>query len=115
MDNGLVLNSNSGNDSRPLPLLVAEHWHFNLHYVYEDNICWYSITDWMAGLTKTKYPGDRWGKLRRTSDMQPILAQIRTFPYGTGTSQFIDDKGLYRITLNLRATKNRTALPEIKA
>ena len=52
-------------DSRPLPLIVAEKWSFPLTYVIENEIYWYSITDWVAGLTDTRYPGDRWGELRK--------------------------------------------------
>jgi hypothetical protein len=113
--NSQIVPDNIGNDDqRPLPFLVAEKWGFALYAVYEDNTTWYSITDWIAGLTSTKYPGDTWGQLRKTPDMESVLPRLRQYPYGNGTSQFIDDKGLYRIAIGLRATKNRTSLPDIK-
>lgn len=37
-------------DSRPLPLIVAEKWSFNLAYVQEDGIYWYAIVDWILSL-----------------------------------------------------------------
>lgn len=43
-------------DDRPLPMIVAEQWGFSLYYVFEDDKTWYSIRDWVIGLTGANDP-----------------------------------------------------------
>ncbi len=104
---------NSG-DERPLPLIVAEKWGFPLHVTEDDGRQWYSIRDWVAGLTSAKNPKQAWQSFRSSEEIKPLLKNVRDYPYGTGTSQFIEDRGLYRLALSLRVTQKRTALSAIK-
>jgi hypothetical protein len=103
----------SGDDERPLPVIVAEMWKFPLRVV-NDSGQWYSIRDWISGLTGTSDPLRAWQNARKAPGMQTFLERVRQYPYGSGNSYFIDDKGLYAIAINLRLVKNRTALPDIK-
>lgn len=114
MANELSFPNADSDDTRPLPFIVAERWGFPLEYVTEDDIYWYSIRDWVQGITGTDDPMRAWQNARKAPDMKPVLDRVRVYPYGAGQSQFIDDKGLYRIAINLRAKKNRPELPEIK-
>jgi hypothetical protein len=114
MDSSLIPNITQGDDDRPLPLIVAERWGFRLTYVLEDGIYWYSITDWIGGLSETTIPGDIWRKMRKKPDMASIQDILRTYPYGTSKSQFTTDKGLYRITIGMIITKYRPNLAEIR-
>lgn len=114
MNNSIVPDYPKGDNTLPLPLLVAEKWGFKLTHVYDDDTYWYSITDWIAGLSTTDFPAAVWKRLRKTPDMASVQGILRDYQYGTGQSQFTTDKGLYRITIGLKATANRPSLPEIK-
>lgn len=112
----------SENDSRPLPLLVAEKWEFSLHSVYQDEQYWYAIQDWIVGLleTDTKVASKTWNDLQRRSLISSELSDsIRTLPYlaKDGKKYEVDytsDRGLYLIAQHLRGTKERPLLREIK-
>ncbi len=100
--------------SLPLPLIVAQKWHFPLAHVQTDDGYFYAVQDWIRGLT-----GD--------SDVRKLLAKLKTqlstssrqLPYiatngKTYQVDFTDDKGLYLIAQYLRSTKARPLLAAIK-
>jgi lambda repressor-like predicted transcriptional regulator len=103
--------------STPLPLHVARLWSFPLqHHQVEDNE-FFSIKDWITGLTGSTRPGHTWenfkdrhkGGLPLVKGMLYVFADGRTF-----TMDFTTDEGLYRIAVELKITKTRPALKAIK-
>lgn len=113
----LSLFDEAADDSTPLPLIVAERWGFQLRYVIQAGQYWYAVRDWVEGLTGSTDPKRAWQSARNAPEMQPILDAIRRvrLPGTAGSlTQVIDDKGLYHIAANMRVTKSRGALAEIK-
>ncbi|HLA43059.1 MAG TPA: hypothetical protein VJZ27_06470 [Aggregatilineales bacterium] len=108
---------NNANDrSTPLPLLVAAKWGFPLQYHVEDDEYWFSVLDWISGLTGTDAvdASNMWSQ-RKTQ----TLISNKTLPYlaadgKTYQRDFTNDIGLYLIAQSLRVTKARPQLGEIK-
>lgn len=104
-------------DTRPLPLIVAKRWGFQLRYVVDGDVFWYSVRDWVAGLSNAAKPLQAWQMMRKSQEMQDVLKDIKRLRLegnAGSPSQVIRDKGLYQIAANMRPTKNRPALSEIK-
>lgn len=103
-------------DDRPLPLIMADRWGFSLQHHEQGGALHYCIQEWIAGLT-----GESLRKSQKMfSDMRPQLSvSIGQLDYTAADSKtyrvpFTDDKGLYIITQNLRATAKRPMLKEIQ-
>lgn len=113
-------------DSRPLPLIVAEHWGFSLAYIDQDGEVphyLYGVRDWLTGLVNLKYarsyieaarkPGGAFRKGRvsiRVLQEKQQSGQVADVEYVT--AEF-----LYRIAQDARLTTQRketSALPHIK-
>lgn len=83
MDNTLLsFNDVNFDDERPLPVIVAQQWGFSLTTVSEDGKYWYSIRDWLSGLTGTKFPKHTWADLRKSPELQLDFERVREFRYG---------------------------------
>ncbi len=107
-------------DSRPLPLIVAEKWHFKLAYVYENGVFYFAIVDWITRVlsTTSRNATQIWLDFRRSEDygmMDSILQFSYTAKNGRDYKMdYTNDKGLYIITQGFRITKNRPLLREIQ-
>jgi hypothetical protein len=100
----------------PLPLLVAKRWNFPLAYHETEDGVYYAIQDWVRGLTdgSTLQVAKIWANLKVQSSISN-----RTLPYAatdgkTYQRDYTDDKGLYLVAQQLRVTKSRPVLDEIK-
>ena len=107
------------NDSpKPLPLEVALKWQFDLAYHIDDEgLYWFAIQDWLRGLTQKDDVRMAWAKMQKQIQM---LISIQQLPYLADNNKtyqldFTDDKGLYLIAQNLRSTKDRPLLKQIKS
>lgn len=110
-------------DRTPLPLLVAKRWGFPLQYYIIEGEAWYSVLDWIKGITGAERPqtSKMWTKMKiqlSTSSRQ-LGDLLQSFSYLANdnkkyASDFAVDRGLYLIAQNLRVTKARPALDEIK-
>lgn len=103
--------------SIPLPLHVAKQWNFPLQYHQVENQEYFSIKDWISGLTGSNRASHMWENYRdRYEGNRP---PSRGMPYRaangqTFTMDFATDEGLYKLTMALRVTRGRTALKAIK-
>lgn len=105
-------------DSRPLPLIVAERWGFPLQHYIIDGEHWYAVRDWIAGLagTEASLAAKMWSKMKRS---EPELStSSRQFSYTVAdgrkyASDFTDERGLYMVAQKLRVTKTRETLRAI--
>jgi len=99
--------------SMPLPLHVARLWGFPLQYPVVDGEAYCNMKDWLAGLTGSRQASHLWAnyRARHKGDILPS----REMPYITSHGRtyaldFTMDEGLYKITLLLRATRDRPVL-----
>lgn len=110
---------NGSLDERPLPLIVATKWSFQLTYLVSASNYLYSIQDWIIGLTQVKSTRTIWADIKRRANIPELLDSIQQLPYTAtnGKSYMMDfttDKGLYLITQHLRATSKRPILASIR-
>lgn len=104
-------------DELPLPLIVADRWDFPLRHIYRSETFLYVIRDWVAGLTQAEDPKRAWQSAKKLPEMAAALERIRNvrMPGTAGSlTQMTDDRGLFLIATNLRSTKNKDSLAEIK-
>lgn len=113
-----VLHS-TGEDARPLPLIVAARWGFELqHFAGEDL---YAVQDWIVGLTgeTTRKAGEMWRQMKRQKRNSNTPLHIEKLAYfardgKTYQRAYTNAHGVYWITQQLRSTADRQALAEIK-
>src|SRR6266850_248094 len=103
--------------SIPLPLHVARLWSVPLQYHVVEGQEYFSIKDWIAGLTGSQRASHMWENYRdrHKGDAPPS----RGMPYVAVNGQvftldFTTDEGLYKITIALRVSSARPALKAIK-
>lgn len=107
-------------DDRPLPLLVAERWGFPLQYHNVDEVLYYSVQDWLRGLTGEEDVRKLWTKIQADALLNNQMSiSSRHLPYiatdgKTYQRDFATDETLYQIAGNLRSTAKRPALKAIK-
>lgn len=107
-------------DKRPAPLQTADKFNFPLqHYAPTEKgqEYQYSITDWIAGLAgvDTRKATKLWADMPQNE----LSVSIVQLPYAasngkTYQTDFTNAKGLYLISQNLRATKARPQLKEVR-
>jgi len=104
--------------SESLPTFVAKKWQFALQQYERDEVTYYSIRDWIAGLTGSSAEKARviWKDYKRRNEGGVVST---TGPYAaqdgrTYETEFTSDEGLYKLAVTLRASKNRPALKAIK-
>lgn len=104
-------------DPRPVPLIVAEKWDFPLQYHIVDNVCYFSIIDWIAGIgtSDNVNASKMWVYMQQNQTSIPT----RTLNYKGKDSKnyqrdFANDVSLYDIAQNMRVTKDRPALKAIQ-
>lgn len=103
-------------DDRPLPLIVAQRWGFELQHFVEDAGNLYAVQDWIGGLVGAEGANQALRNLKR--DRQCVFSKHR-LPYlatngKTYQMDYTDAQGLYTIAQQLRSTSARPALAEIK-
>lgn len=97
----------------PLPIHIAERWNFELTYYVKDDTYLYSVNDWLTGLGIKSNRG-------RADIVQRLGSEVQLHPLETRTNSgvqlanFTDDEGLYRLAQEMRSTKKRPQLAEIK-
>jgi hypothetical protein len=106
-------------DERPLPIVVAEKWNFDLAYIIKNGNYLYSIQDWIKGLTELQDVRTIWADIKRRSSSPELLDSIQQLPYNATNKRkymmdFTTDKGLYLISQQLRVTNKRPVLKAIK-
>ncbi len=106
--------SQNDKSNQPLPLNIAERWAFELTYYINDHVYLYSIKDWLTGLGISTKQG-------RINMMNRVGGEVQLYPLtietmgGNQTTDFTNDEGLYRLAQEMRSTKKRPQLKEIKA
>jgi len=104
-------------DSTPLPLIVAGKWNFKLNFHLAEGEHFYAIEDWIVGITGStaRKAQIAWDNLQKRSVV--LETTHLSYPIADGRiyqKPHTDDHGLYLIAQNLRVTKTRPALREIK-
>jgi hypothetical protein len=105
------------NEVHPLPFIIANKCHFRLAFIQIDGKIYYSIQDWIKGLTDAN-PRTLWADIGRRNDLKSNMI-IKKLPYTASNNKtyqmdFTDDTGLYMIVQYLRITKKRPLLDELK-
>lgn len=106
--------------SESLPTHVAKQWGFPLQRVEREGTVFYSIRDWIAGITGASPEKARiiWKDFKR-SHKDAGGAVLHALPYKASDgkpyeTEFTNDEGLYKIAVTLYVSKNRPALRAIK-
>jgi hypothetical protein len=100
-------------EPQPLPLHIADRWNFQLTYYEKDGQYLYSVNDWFLGLG-AKDPKDSFKKYRsKGGELKVTPLPIQTAG-GEQVANFTNDEGLYLIAQDMRSTKTRPQLKEIK-
>lgn len=107
-------------DEREHPLLVSEKWAFELqHYQRREteggNL--YSIQDWIAGIgsSSKRQAADMWRKMATAE----LKTTVEILPYTASSGRvyqmdYTNQRGCYLIAQEMRVTKDRPQLEEIK-
>ena len=105
-------------EPQPLPLHIAERWNFELTYVEDNGTYLYCLTDWLIGMgvTSKKVRRDAINRVFEgvTVNEHPLVELPVETNGGTQQMKFSDDEMLYRISQELKSTKTRKQLKEIK-
>lgn len=118
-----VMLSGAGYDipaSQSLPTYVAQKWGFPLQQHEVNGTTFYSIKDWIAGLTgvHNHKASDIWRDYQRrlgaTGSVVSNPLSYRATDGRTIQMDFTNDEGLYKLAVTLRVTKDRPLLRAIK-
>lgn len=98
-------------DPRPLPIRLAEQEHFSLQYHSSNGKTYFSVQDWIAGISKTDNPRDFWNKLKKRlspEQQNELSTQCLQLPYHSSNGKtyqmdFASAEGLYMITQRMEA------------
>jgi hypothetical protein len=104
-------------DSDPLPLQVARKWAFPLQHHNVDEAVYYSVQDWIAGLTgsTTIKASEMWRQMKDTQTRISITSlKYQATDGKTYQRPFTTDEGLYLIAQDLRSMEDRPVLEAIK-
>ncbi len=108
-------------DPRPLPLIVAELYNFPLRHIQDDmEIYWYSVTDWIAGITgEANYQQARnqWKALKHDSPQLVTSTNRLKISASDGKRYLTDclqDEALYLVIQAVRPTKEREQLRKVR-
>lgn len=107
-------------DSQSLPTYVAQKWGFPLQQHDVNGTTFYSIKDWIAGLTgvHNHKASDIWRDYqRRLGDTGGVVSNPLSYRATDGRTiqmDFTNDEGLYKLAVTLRVTKDRSLLRAIK-
>ncbi|MBF8267982.1 MAG: hypothetical protein HW388_1490 [Dehalococcoidia bacterium] len=107
--------------SESLPMHVAKQWGFPFQWHEREGVVWYSIRDWIFGLTGStgRRAKEVWNAYKRRSDDKRWGVTSRVLPYRALDGRifemdFTTDEGLYKLAMMLRVTKERQSLRDIK-
>jgi len=101
-------------DPRPLPLLVAEKWGFDLAFIDQDGNAdryLYSARDWFIGLGGEK---SGWAKFDKSWLISNQPVEVKRKNRKPESLDFVLAEDLYRIAQDMRAMAKRPQLQEIK-
>lgn len=107
----------SGQDEDvPLPLIVARKWGFPLAYIETEEGFYFAVQDWIRGLADgtPRQIANIWVNLKAKTHISNVTLPYVASDGKTYQRDHTDDKGLYLIAQNLRVTKSRPVLDEIK-
>jgi len=108
----------SGEDKRPLPLIVAERWEFNLQFHILEGGYWYAAQDWISGLLMTNLNNASRTLTNFYRENETTFSK-RSLDYKASDGKiyqrdFVTDNGLYVLAQHFRVTKVREQLREIR-
>ncbi len=98
-------------------MIVAGKWDFKLNFHVVDGEHFYAVEDWIVGITGSTVRKAQiaWDNLQKRDVVLKTTSQSCIGPDGkTYHKPHTNDHGLYLIAQNLRVTKTRPALREIK-
>ena len=98
-------------------MIVAGKWDFKLNFHMVDGEHFYAVEDWIVGITGSTVRKAQiaWDNLQKRDVVLKTTSQSCIGPDGkTYHKPHTNDHGLYLIAQNLRVTKTRPALREIK-
>jgi len=103
------------NDTRPLPLIVAEKWNFPLQHYQRFDVeggHLFAVQDWIAGLTEstTTKSSEMWRKLKKQTRISNTSLPYSAADGKTYERDFANAKGLFLIAQKLRVTHEREQL-----
>lgn len=102
-------------DMRPLPLIVADKWGFDLAYIErEDGSYIYSARDWFMGMGGSKQGYSNARKLDWYISVLPVAVEIKRERRQYETLDFCTENGLYIVAQNMRETSKRPQMKAIK-
>lgn len=100
-------------DNRPLPLIVADKWKFELIHILanEADAYYFNGRDWFLGLG-----GERsgWSKFDKSVLISTQLVQVKRKNQADRPEEFYLEADLYRIAINMRLMEKRPQLTEIR-
>lgn len=89
----------------PMPILVAQKYHFALQHHEVDGKEWFAIQDWITGVARTDNPRRFWGALKKRLEKGKVelstwCVQLAYIAENGRTYQmdFATDEGLYIVT-----------------
>lgn len=106
------------NNNNPLPLIVADKWGFPLQYHLVGEEYYFSVQDWISGLTHSQVPRKIWTYVK--NQLSSHARQFNQMSYKASNGKtyqmdFATEHGLYLIAEELETTQDRQALSDIKA
>jgi hypothetical protein len=109
-------NDGMQDNPRPLPLIVANQYNFSLQHYDTDNGVLYAVQDWIVGIgtTKPQTAAVTWSTLKGKILISNFELEYLASDGKKYLMDFTTDEGLYRIAQEMRVTKERRALKDIK-
>lgn len=112
----LPFNFDNSKDDRPLPLITADKWGFELAYVDQDGNAdnyIYCARDWYMGLGGLK---GNWSTQKSDwlYSLEPVEIEVKRPRRKPETVEFVDAKGLYLIASRMTPHKSKPELESIK-
>ncbi len=106
--------------SESLPMYVAKRWSFPIQWHEREGAVFYSIRDWIAGITDSSTDKARiiWKNFKSKHENAGGVISV-ALPYIASDgkpyeTEFTDDEGLYKVAMGMGVSKNRPALRAIK-
>jgi hypothetical protein len=109
----------SGSDDTPLPLLVAKKWDFPLAFHIVDDKYFYAIQDWVRGILGEEDIRKLWNYFKKQKTWEQMSSSTRRLTYRASDGkayqrEYATDGDLYLIAQDLRVTRARPVLNEIR-
>lgn len=103
----------------PLPIVVSIKYDFPLAYHKHDGAMWYSVRDWIAGMTgeeDTQLVTRLWNNFKKQTSFSKVPLKLPYVASDGKTYQrnFVTDETLYKFAAYARSMKDRPQIAEIK-